>query len=67
MIEIKGSSDRLLNVKQVSDKLGIARSTVYYLIGMGELTSFKMFKQKGIRVFKSSVDDYVRRKKAEVN
>jgi excisionase family DNA binding protein len=56
--------DRLLNVEQVRERLGIGRSTVYKMIEEGKLKGFKVCGTRGLRVRLSVVEAYIRKKEA---
>ncbi len=55
--------DRLLNVEQVRDVLGVSKSYVYQLIEIGELPAYNIARRKGLRVYKSTVDKYIKKSK----
>ncbi len=55
--------DRLLNVEQVREVLGVSRSYVYQLIDVGEIPAYNIAKRNGLRVYKSTLDKYIKKSK----
>ncbi len=54
--------DRLLNVEQVRRILKCSRSHVYNLISMGELSAFRIGERNGVRVKKSILEGFIKKK-----
>jgi excisionase family DNA binding protein len=52
-----GSQERLLTVKEVAGRLSIGRTTVYDLIGRGEIAAIKIGRAR--RVPSSAVDRFI--------
>ncbi len=55
--------DRLLNVSQVKEILCVSKSYVYQLIDIGELPAYNVAKRNGLRVYKSTLDKYIKKSK----
>lgn len=53
-----GEADKALNYRQVMERLGVSRSTVYALIQSGALRSFPAALKKGYRVRESEVERF---------
>jgi excisionase family DNA binding protein len=56
------ATDRGLTVRQAGERIGVGERTVWRLIEIGELPSFKVGKAR--RLLASSVDDFVARQLA---
>jgi len=54
--------DRLLNVEQVKTMLKCSRSHVYNLISMGELSAFRIGERNGVRVKKSILEGFIKKR-----
>ena len=57
-------TDRALNYKQVMERLGVSRSTVYALVQAGQLRAYNAAVKKGIRVRESEVERFRREREA---
>jgi excisionase family DNA binding protein len=53
-----GEADKALNYRQVMERLGVSRSTVYALIQSGALRAYNVALKKGIRVRESEVERF---------
>jgi excisionase family DNA binding protein len=59
--------DVLLNVAQVRARLGkVARSYVYKLLNDGKLRGIKVGDVKGIRIYKSSLDKFIKNRERDM-
>lgn len=50
-----------VNWKQASQLLGCGKTWVYHLVNTGELEAFRNGRKKGIRIYKDSVQKYIRK------
>jgi len=57
--------DRILNVEQVRERLKCSRAHVYNLINAGEIDSFRVGRQKGVRIRESVVVRFIQKKEAD--
>ncbi|HML56013.1 MAG TPA: helix-turn-helix domain-containing protein [Solidesulfovibrio magneticus] len=58
----RSAHGQLLNVKQVTERLGCGKTFVYDLIRQGELRSVRLGVVKGLRVTAKSVERYMKSK-----
>lgn len=57
--------DRLLTVPQVGEVLNVNRSYVYKLCNEGSLRTIIVGKVRGLRIYESSLNNYIANKKRE--
>lgn len=56
--------DKKLRVSTVARRLAVSKQTVYNLIMAGELAAIRTGPVAGIRIFESSLDDFLKKRSA---
>ena len=64
--EEQASKGKRLSVKEVAEKLGCSKSSVYKLIDEGKLPAITLFESgKGLKVYESDLDRYLKAREEE--
>jgi excisionase family DNA binding protein len=61
----KQKTDKMLPVSTVAKRLSVSRQTIYNLILAGALEAIRTGPAAGIRIFESSLDDFLKKRKNE--
>lgn len=64
--EGQASKGKRLSVKEVAEKLGCSKSSVYKLIDEGKLPAITLFESgKGLKVYEADLDRYLKAREEE--
>ena len=65
--EVQQDKGKRLNIREVMERLGCSRSSVYNLVNEGKLPAITLFESgKGVRVYEADVDFFLKERADEI-
>lgn len=63
----KQDNGKLLNIKEVMERIGCSRSSVYNLVNEGKLPAITLFESgKGVRIYEADVDFFLKERAEDI-